>query len=154
MEPGPTYWQVGPEKDARLRALVAKRWRPKSGSTLFTELEKERSRIARELHAGAGQPLAGIKLHLEILEQSASGLTNGTSKTSDPPDSGQADSIRTTIGRLQTLAEQALGQVRAVSHRLHPPDWQEIFQFIKGCNSFTIYLCNDIFCFDSCSSSS
>ena len=36
------------------------------------------------------------------------------------------DSIRKTIGRLQTLAEQALGQVRAVSHRLNPPDWQEM----------------------------
>jgi signal transduction histidine kinase len=28
------------------------------------------------------------------------------------------------LARLQTLAEQALDQVRAVSHSLHPPDWQ------------------------------
>ena len=82
----------------------------------MTELERERSRIARELHAGAGQPLAGIKLHLEILDQCASAI----------PPSDNADSARVTIGRLHTLAEQALSQVRAVSHRLHPPEWQEM----------------------------
>jgi len=104
------------EKNERLGALVAKLWPSRSGTALLTELERERSRIARELHAGAGQPLAGIKLHLEILEESTSGL----------PASERSESMRVTIGRLQTLAEQALGQVRAVSHRLHPPDWQEM----------------------------
>jgi signal transduction histidine kinase len=99
------------EKNARLANLVAKRCPPRSRAVVLTELERERSRIARELHAGAGQPLAGIKLHLEILEQSIAGLP---------------DTARDTIGRLYTLAEQALGQVRAVSHRLHPPDWQEM----------------------------
>jgi signal transduction histidine kinase len=98
------------EKNARLIEIVTKRCPSRSRSTLLTELERERSRIARELHAGAGQPLAGIKLHLEMLEDRAAGL----------PDSAQA-----TVGRLQTLADQALGQVRALSHRLHPPDWQE-----------------------------
>jgi signal transduction histidine kinase len=99
------------EKNAKLSDLVAKRCRPRSGPALLTELERERSRIARELHAGAGQPLAGIKLHLEILGECAAGLP---------------DSARVTISRLHTLAEQALGQVRAVSHRLHPPDWQQM----------------------------
>jgi len=103
------------EKNARLADLVAKRCPPRSGAALLTELERERSRIARELHAGAGQPLAGIKLHLEILEQSVASLPDAT-----------RDATRDTIGRLHTLAEQALGQVRAVSHRLHPPDWQEM----------------------------
>lgn len=114
------------EKNAKLGNLVAKRWPSRSGSALFTELERERSRIARELHAGAGQPLAGIKLHLEILDECTSGLANGTPKGTDGADSDRVETIRTTIGRLQTLAEQALGQVRAVSHRLHPPDWQEM----------------------------
>jgi two-component system NarL family sensor kinase len=104
------------EKNARLSDVVAKRWPPRRGMALLTELERERSRIARELHAGAGQPLAGIKLHLEILDECASAM----------PDSANMDSVRVTIGRLQTLAEQALGQVRAVSHRLHPPEWQEM----------------------------
>jgi signal transduction histidine kinase len=114
------------EKNVRLGNLVAKRWPSRSGSAIFTELERERSRIARELHAGAGQPLAGIKLHLEILDECISWLASRAPKDSDPADSGRMEAMRTTLGRLQTLAEQALGQVRAVSHRLHPPDWQEM----------------------------
>ena len=104
------------EKNARLSEAVGK-LRPavpggaRQGPSLMAELERERSRIARELHAGAGQPLAGIKLHLEILDDSAATLP---------------DAARATIGRIQTLAEEALGQVRALSHRLHPPDWQEM----------------------------
>jgi signal transduction histidine kinase len=104
------------EKNVRLSDVISKRWPPRSGTALLTELERERSRIARELHAGAGQPLAGIKLHLEILDQCTSAI----------PDSTSLDSARVTIGRLQTLADQALSQVRAVSHRLHPPEWQEM----------------------------
>jgi two-component system, NarL family, sensor histidine kinase UhpB len=80
-----------------------------SGRTIVRELERERSRIARELHAGAGQPLAGIKLNLEMLDDYAAVL----------PQAG-----RDALARLQTLASQALEQVRAVSHSLHPPDWQ------------------------------
>ncbi|HEY4084415.1 MAG TPA: sensor histidine kinase [Bryobacteraceae bacterium] len=105
------------DKNARLGDAVSQKWPPrKSQVPLLAELERERSRIARELHAGAGQPLAGIKIHLEILEECASAID----------DFPKVDSMRTTIGRLQTLAEQALGQVRAVSHRLHPPAWQEM----------------------------
>ncbi len=80
-----------------------------TGRTIVRELERERSRIARELHAGAGQPLAGIKLNLEMLDDCSAAL----------PQAG-----REALARLQTLAEQALEQVRAVSHNLHPPDWQ------------------------------
>jgi signal transduction histidine kinase len=79
------------------------------GPSIVQELERERSRISRELHAGAGQPLAGIKINLEILDSCASDL----------PPSGRA-----ALGRMQSLTEQALQQVRAVSHNLHPPDWQ------------------------------
>jgi two-component system NarL family sensor kinase len=77
--------------------------------SVLAELERERARIARELHAGAGQPLAGIKLNLEMLDECARDL---------PPAGREA------LGRLQSLAEQALDQVRAVSHGLHPPQWQ------------------------------
>jgi signal transduction histidine kinase len=80
-----------------------------NGRAILHELERERSRIARELHAGAGQPLAGIKMNLEMLDECAAVL----------PQAG-----REALARLQTLAEQALEQVRAVSHNLHPPDWQ------------------------------
>lgn len=82
-----------------------------TGRVIVRELERERSRIARELHAGAGQPLAGIKLNLEMLHGCAAVL----------PQAG-----REALARLQMLAEQALEQVRAVSHNLHPPDWQAL----------------------------
>jgi len=109
------------DRNARLSQLLSKRWPSRSGTALLTELERERSRIARELHAGAGQPLAGIKLHLEILEE-----TTSVGSAQDGADPARTDIVRTTIGRLQALAEEALGQVRAVSHRLHPPDWQQM----------------------------
>jgi signal transduction histidine kinase len=79
------------------------------GRTIIRELERERSRIARELHAGAGQPLAGIQLNVEILNDCAAAL----------PQRG-----REAIIRLQVLTEQALAQIRAISHTLHPPAWQ------------------------------
>ena len=77
--------------------------------TIVRALEQERSRIARDLHAGAGQPLAGIKLNLEMLNRWADVL----------PQAG-----REALVRLEVLAEQAIEQVRAVSHNLHPPEWQ------------------------------
>jgi signal transduction histidine kinase len=102
------------QKNSRLYGFVMRdskdRTRSRnSGRAVFRELERERSRIARELHAGAGQPLAGIKLNLEMLDDCAAVL----------PQAG-----RDALARLQTLASQALEQVRAVSHGLHPPDWQ------------------------------
>ena len=81
------------------------------GELLTRELERERARIARELHAGAGQPLAGIKLNLELLR---SNLMNVSRPVED------------NLARLQLLADQALEQVRAVSHRLYPPEWQRL----------------------------
>jgi signal transduction histidine kinase len=80
-------------------------------SAILRELERERSRIARELHAGAGQPLAGMKMNLEMLDDCCVAL---------PPQGREA------LARLQTLAQQALEQVRAVSHSLHPPAWQNL----------------------------
>jgi len=78
---------------------------------ILQELERERSRIAKALHAGAGQPLAGIKLNLDILEAC--------------PDL-VCSSARQAMGRLRVLTDSALTEVRAVSHRLHPPDWQAL----------------------------
>src|SRR5215471_2496229 len=42
--------------------------------SVVEEIERERARIARELHAGAGQPLAGIKMNLELLQDSLNAL--------------------------------------------------------------------------------
>jgi signal transduction histidine kinase len=83
--------------------------RGKRNRSLMAELERERSRIARELHAGAGQPLAGIKINLEMLDGCAASM----------PESAQY-----ALSRARVLTDAALEQVRAVSHRLHPPQWQ------------------------------
>jgi two-component system sensor histidine kinase UhpB len=99
-------------KNSQLYEFLGRVSRPRAaGSTIVRELERERSRIARELHAGAGQPLAGIKLNLEMLDDCLAEL---------PPRGREA------VARLQTLTEQALEQVRAVSHSLHPPEWQNL----------------------------
>jgi signal transduction histidine kinase len=82
-----------------------------AGRRILAEIEKERTRIGRELHAGAGQPLAGIIQNLQMLEEYSAEL---------PPQT------KAILSRLVRLAEQALGQVRAVSHRLYPPDWQKL----------------------------
>jgi signal transduction histidine kinase len=105
------------QKNGRLYEWIAqdslpRRSSPGSGTpgrSILKELERERSRIARELHAGAGQPLAGIKINLELLGDCIDSL----------PAAG-----REALGRMQILTEQALQQVRAVSHNLHPPEWQ------------------------------
>jgi two-component system NarL family sensor kinase len=118
--PGASEWaemlaRIG-EKHARLsRATAGIVVRRRNGPSLLAEIERERARIARELHAGAGQPLAGIKMNLELLDgwfQAAQG--------SFPKEAAQA------LERIHRLAESALGQVRSVSHRLHPPDWQNL----------------------------
>jgi signal transduction histidine kinase len=103
------------QKNSQLYGIVTReapsRPRRSNGSAILRELERERSRIARELHAGAGQPLAGIKMNLEMLDDCFAAL---------PPQGREA------LARLQTLAQQALEQVRAVSHGLHPPAWQNL----------------------------
>lgn len=94
----------------RLAGFLDRRVPSPAGTSTMEQLERERGRIARELHAGAGQPLAGIKLHLELMSREAV----------------LPDRLRSSVGRLQSLADAALEQVRAVSHRLNPPEWQQL----------------------------
>ncbi|MCL5745696.1 MAG: histidine kinase [Acidobacteria bacterium] len=97
----------------RSRALERRRRRSgRSAAAIWTgQLEQLRAGIARELHVGAGQALAGIRLHLELVRNA---LT-------EPP-----DTVRSSLERIGLLAEEALAQVRAVSHRLNPPEWQQL----------------------------
>jgi signal transduction histidine kinase len=81
------------------------------GEILSEAMETERTHIARDLHSGVGQTLAGIRMNLELIETA---LPN-------PP-----DSVRESLDRIQTLADQSLDQVRSISRRLHPPDWQRL----------------------------
>ncbi len=85
--------------------------RRNAGSWLAEQLELERARLGRELHAGAGQALAGIKIHLEIID----------SLLQSPP-----EAVRASLHRIGLLAQDALQQLRAISQRVHPPDWQRL----------------------------
>jgi len=82
-----------------------------TGAVVMEALETERTRIARELHSGAGQTLAGIKVNVELI----------TRRTPDLP-----ETVRTGLDRIQSLADQALSEIRSVSQRLHPPDWKRL----------------------------
>lgn len=80
-------------------------------AAVVRELDAERERLGRELHAGVGQPLAGIQMNLEILDSCAASL---------PAPAAAA------LDRLHRLADEALEQTRALAHRLHPPAWQQL----------------------------
>jgi signal transduction histidine kinase len=97
----------------RAQELLEVRRRPARslGSVVSKALETERTRIARELHSGAGQTLAGIKVNLELIE----------ARMPNPP-----EALRNGLARIHMLADQALSEIRSVSQRLHPPDWQRL----------------------------
>jgi two-component system NarL family sensor kinase len=82
-----------------------------TGAVVSEALEIERTRIARELHSGAGQTLAGIKVNLELI----------AARMTDTP-----EPVRNGLDRIGALADQALSEIRSVSQRLHPPDWQRL----------------------------
>ena len=81
------------------------------GAAVSEALEIERTRTARELHSSAGQTLAGIKVNLELI----------AARLPDAP-----ESVRNGLDRISALTDQALSEIRSVSQRLHPPDWQRL----------------------------
>jgi two-component system sensor histidine kinase UhpB len=103
------------EKHVRLSRIAGTLWNRAPGRSLLEEIERERGRIARELHAGAGQPLAGIKISLEPVDDLFRAMPQSI-----------PEEAREAIARIHHLTDAALSQVRAVSHRLHPPQWQEL----------------------------
>ena len=82
-----------------------------TGGGAIRQIELERQRLGREMHTGLGQLLAAIRLQLEVI---ASQLTH-------PP-----ELVAKALERIGTLAADALEQVRSISHRLHPPEWQRL----------------------------
>jgi signal transduction histidine kinase len=85
---------------------------PRSAGMIISQaLEMERTRIGRELHSGVGQSLAGIKVNTELL-------------ASQMPEAPEA--VRKGLERIQALTDNALTEIRSVSQRLHPPDWQQL----------------------------
>jgi signal transduction histidine kinase len=78
---------------------------------ISAQVERERARMARELHTGAGQLLSAINVHVELIERKAPDL---------PAE------IRGYLERIADLARAAGAEVRAVSHKHHPLDWQAL----------------------------
>jgi len=87
------------------------RFRLDAGQLIRRELERERSRLARELHSSAGQALAGIRLNLELI----------LSLLPDPP-----ETIRPSLERILFLSDEVSDELRSIASRLHPPDWQRL----------------------------
>jgi len=92
-------------------STIARNRRRGTGRGAVRQIELERQRLGRELHTGLGQLLAAIRLQLEILAALLPG---------PPP------LVQQALSRISTLANQALEQVRSVSVRLHPPEWQRL----------------------------
>ncbi len=86
-----------------------RRSRKDLGALLMAQLERERARLGRELHAGAGQALSGIKIHLELVQR----------LLAEPP-----AAVQESLRKIDALTQQALMEIRSVSRSLHPPDWQ------------------------------
>lgn len=75
------------------------------------QIERERRRLGRDLHTGVGQLLAAIRLQLEII---ATQMPN------------PAQEVQQALGRIDWLSQEALQQVRGISRRLYPPEWQRL----------------------------
>jgi PAS domain S-box-containing protein len=87
------------ENEAMLRGL--------SGRLLKLQ-DEERRRLARELHDGIGQCLAGIKINLEVLQKDTGPLALDPKMTK-------------ALTESLALADQCLNDTRTISHLLHPP---------------------------------
>jgi signal transduction histidine kinase len=87
----------------RLAQENMKSYRALSGRILELQ-DMERRKIARELHDSVGQFLAGLKMNLGQLS------------------SGKSDLLSETL----EMTNQAIGEVRTISHLLHPPLLDEL----------------------------
>lgn len=81
------------------------------GGRAIRQMERERQRLGRELHTGIGQTLAAIRLQLEVI---------GVQLPEAP------EGVTQALARISSLAADALDQVRSVSRRVHPPEWQRL----------------------------
>ncbi len=75
------------------------------------QIELERERLGRELHTSVGQQLSAIRLQAEVI---ASQIPAGSSLAQQ------------ALDRISALTADALEQVRSISKRLHPPEWQRL----------------------------
>lgn len=90
---------------------LAQSSRPAPGFGAVRQIELERERLGRELHTGVGQLLVAIRLQLEVIAMQL-----------PAPPAG----VQQALGRIAALANDAGEQVRTLSRRLHPPEWQRL----------------------------
>jgi two-component system NarL family sensor kinase len=83
----------------------------RSGRNVIRQLEMERQRLGRELHTGVAQMLAAIRLQLEVI----------AIELPAPP-----ENVTHALSSIAALAADTLEQVRGISRRLHPPEWQRL----------------------------
>jgi signal transduction histidine kinase len=89
---------------------ATERLRELSGRLLNIQ-DEERRRIARELHDGVGQLLAGVSMNLSMVGKEKASFTS----------EGQQSLEQTVL-----LIEQAAKEIRTMSHLLHPPLLDEV----------------------------
>ena len=81
------------------------------GARALRQIELERERLGRELHTSVGQQLSAIRLQAEIIASQV------------PPGISLAQQA---LDLISALTADALEQVRSISKRLHPPEWQRL----------------------------
>jgi signal transduction histidine kinase len=79
-------------------------------SSLIAAQDQERRRIARDLHDGLGQELSGAKMMVDCLQMK----------------NQSAEWKQRAAAEASTLIDQAIQQVRSISHLLHPPMLDEV----------------------------
>lgn len=98
------------QRAERSLSTRARRRRPPAFRAI-RQVELERQRLGRELHTGIGQALSAVRLQVEVI---SSQLNSPTA------------SVRQALDHIASLAADALEQVRTISKRLHPPEWQRL----------------------------
>jgi signal transduction histidine kinase len=96
--------------ERRLSARAQQR-RGRGGRKAVRQIEMERQRLGRELHTGVGQALAAIRLQLEVI----------AAELPLPP-----ANVAHALRNIATLTAETMEQVRGLSRRLHPPEWQRL----------------------------
>ena len=107
-----TYFRLRKAEGCRVSCAAERtKERRRTALEVQSQVELERSRLGRELHTGVGQTLAAMRLQLEVIS-----LLLG-----EPP-----EAVGAALDRLSALAANAVEQVRGLSKRLHPPEWQRL----------------------------
>ncbi|MBZ5577845.1 MAG: sensor histidine kinase [Acidobacteriia bacterium] len=103
-------WHYFRLQQAERRLSRRTRQRPVRSRAL-RQIELERQRLGQELHTSVGQQLSAIQLQTEVI-------------SSNFPAPGGP--VREALDRISALTADALEQVRSISKRLHPPEWQRL----------------------------